>query len=114
VLNQALAALLLYLRSNIAGAQRFAQDSLLSVLDRALLIGMVGWLLWGLAHLAFMPAHENRVTLLTKWLWQIATRERASLLITGRPDQHLDVDVGLQPHPTAAEPAPAQEPASPS
>ena len=47
VLNQALAALLLYLRSNIAGAQRFAQDSLLSVLDRALLIGMVGWLLWG-------------------------------------------------------------------
>ncbi len=47
VLNQALASLLLYLRSNIAGAQRFAQDSLLSVLDRALLIGMVGWLLWG-------------------------------------------------------------------
>ena len=47
VLNQALASLLLYLRSNIAGAQRFAQDSLLSVLDRALLILMVGWLLWG-------------------------------------------------------------------
>ena len=47
VLNQALASLLLYLRSNIAGAQRFAQDSLLSALDRALLIGMVGWLLWG-------------------------------------------------------------------
>jgi len=49
VLNQALAATLLYLRSNIAGAQRYRQDSLLSVLDRILLIGVVGWLLWGRA-----------------------------------------------------------------
>ena len=47
VLNQALVASILYLRSNIAGAQRYKQDSLLSVLDRVLLIGMVGWLLWG-------------------------------------------------------------------
>jgi NADH dehydrogenase len=58
--------------------------------------GPLGWLLWGLAHLAFMPDSENRLTLLTKWLWQIATRERASLLITGRPDQHLQVEVGLE------------------
>lgn len=47
VVNQALAATLLYLRSFVAGAQRFRQDSLLSVLDRLLLIGAVGWLLWG-------------------------------------------------------------------
>jgi O-antigen/teichoic acid export membrane protein len=47
VLNQVLVASILYLRSNIAGAQRFRQDSLLSVLDRALLIGVIGWLLWG-------------------------------------------------------------------
>lgn len=45
--NQVLVATILYLRSNIAGAQRFRTDSLLSVLDRLLLIGMVGWLLWG-------------------------------------------------------------------
>ncbi|MEO8590734.1 MAG: polysaccharide biosynthesis C-terminal domain-containing protein [Flavobacteriales bacterium] len=49
VLNQALVATILYLRSNIAGAQRFRQDSLLSVLDRVLLIGLVGWMLWGRA-----------------------------------------------------------------
>lgn len=49
VLNQALVASILYLRSNIAGAQRFRQDSLLSVLDRVLLIAGVGWLLWGRA-----------------------------------------------------------------
>lgn len=47
VLNQVLASLLLYLRSNIAGAQRYARDSVLSVLDRALLIVIVGWMLWG-------------------------------------------------------------------
>ncbi|MCB0795169.1 MAG: oligosaccharide flippase family protein [Flavobacteriales bacterium] len=49
LLNQALVATIQYLRSNIAAAQRFAQDSVMSVLDRALLIGIVGWLLWGRA-----------------------------------------------------------------
>jgi NADH dehydrogenase len=58
--------------------------------------GLPGWILWGLAHLMFMPANENRLTLLTKWLWAIATRQRASMLITGRPNQHLNVDVGLE------------------
>ena len=58
--------------------------------------GLPGWILWGLAHLMFMPANENRLTLLTKWLWAIATRQRASMLITGRPNQHLKVEVGLE------------------
>ena len=61
--------------------------------------GLAGWILWGLAHLAFMPANENRISLLTKWLWAIATRQRASMLITGRPNQHLNVDVGLEASP---------------
>jgi NADH dehydrogenase len=46
------------------------------------LSGFTGWLLWGVAHLAFMPDKENRLTLLTKWLWVIATRERSALVIT--------------------------------
>ncbi|MEB3260331.1 MAG: NAD(P)/FAD-dependent oxidoreductase [Cyanobacteriota bacterium] len=58
--------------------------------------GLVGWILWAVAHLAFMADNENRLTLLLKWLWAIATRERASLLITGRPDQHIGVEVGLE------------------
>ncbi|MCP9771565.1 NAD(P)/FAD-dependent oxidoreductase [Synechococcus sp. Tobar12-5m-g] len=64
--------------------------------------GLLGWLLWGLAHLAFIPATENRITLLTRWLWQIATRQRSALLITGRPDQHIGVDVGLARAPQSA------------
>jgi O-antigen/teichoic acid export membrane protein len=53
VLNQALVASILFVRSNIQGAQRFRQDSLLSVLDRVLLIVIVGALLWGRGEGAF-------------------------------------------------------------
>ena len=49
------------------------------------LTGPLGWLLWGVAHLAFMPDNENRITLLTKWLWMIVTRERSALVITEAP-----------------------------
>jgi NADH dehydrogenase len=59
--------------------------------------GLIGWVLWGLAHLAFMPDNENRLSLLMKWLWAIAVRERDALLITGQPNQHVGVDVGLDP-----------------
>ncbi|MEN9861987.1 MAG: hypothetical protein RLZZ515_2469 [Cyanobacteriota bacterium] len=47
--------------------------------------GALGWLIWGLAHLAFMPDNENRISLLTKWLWLLITRERSALVITGAP-----------------------------
>ncbi|MCP9887240.1 NAD(P)/FAD-dependent oxidoreductase [Cyanobium sp. ATX 6A2] len=57
--------------------------------------GLPGWIFWALAHLAFIPDTENRIALFSKWMWQIATRQRTALLITGRPDQHIGVDVGL-------------------
>lgn len=47
VLNQFLASLILYLRSNLSGLLLFKQDSLLSVLDRVIMIGIVGTLLYG-------------------------------------------------------------------
>jgi NADH dehydrogenase len=72
--------------------------------------GTLGWLLWGLAHLAFMPDTENRVTLLIKWLWQITTNQRASLLITGHPNQHMGVEVGLERRELAGDPAAAPAP----
>lgn len=46
--NQILTSLLLYLRSNISGMHLFKTDSILSVLDKLLMIGICGWLLWGL------------------------------------------------------------------
>ena len=46
VLNQFLSSFILYLRSNISGIQLFRTDSLLSVLDRSLMILINGILLW--------------------------------------------------------------------
>lgn len=46
VMNQFLSSFILYLRSNISGIQLFKTDSLLSVLDRTLMIIMNGMLLW--------------------------------------------------------------------
>ncbi len=45
--NQFLISFILYLRSNISGLHYFKTDSLLSVLDRALMIVICGILLWG-------------------------------------------------------------------
>ncbi|MCP4311084.1 MAG: oligosaccharide flippase family protein [Bacteroidetes bacterium] len=47
IANQFLASFILYLRSNISGLQYFRTDSLLSVLDRSLMIIFTGLLLWG-------------------------------------------------------------------
>ena len=47
---------------------------------------------WALAHLAFMPNPENRITLLFKWLVAVVSQQRSSMLLTGMPNQHLNVD----------------------
>ena len=47
IINQFLASLILYLRSNISGLHLFRTDSLLSVLDRSLAILFCSLLLWG-------------------------------------------------------------------
>ena len=47
IMNQFLASLVLYLRSNISGLHYFRTDSLISVLDRTLVIIICGVLLWG-------------------------------------------------------------------
>jgi len=47
LLNQALISFILYLRSNIAGLHLFKTDSMISVLDRFIMIFLCGALLWG-------------------------------------------------------------------
>ncbi|MCB8965113.1 MAG: oligosaccharide flippase family protein [Bacteroidales bacterium] len=46
VLNQFLSSLILYLRSNLSGLQLFRLDSMLSVVDKSLMILICGLLLW--------------------------------------------------------------------
>ena len=73
------------------------------------LSGLIGWLVWGLAHLAFMPEMENRLSLLLKWLWMIGTRERDSLLIIGNHNQHMGVEVGLERRESGDDPTPSAD-----
>lgn len=47
LLNQALLSFILYLRSNLAGLHLFKTDSIISVLDRLIMIVVCGFLLWG-------------------------------------------------------------------
>lgn len=47
LINQSLASLILYFRSNLAGLHLFKKDSFISVLDRILLIIFMSVLLWG-------------------------------------------------------------------
>jgi len=47
VLNQFIASFILYMRTNISGLQYYRTDSLLSVMDRGLMILFTGLLLWG-------------------------------------------------------------------
>ncbi len=47
IANQFLSSFILYFRSNISGLQYFRTDSLLSVMDRSLMIIFTGLLLWG-------------------------------------------------------------------
>ena len=61
--------------------------------------GGAGWALWALAHLAFMPDDENRITLLVKWLWAILTQQRSDLIITGLPSQHVGLEGSDAPFP---------------
>ncbi len=47
IFNQSLISFILYLRSNIAGLQLFKTDSIISVLDRLIMIVICAVLLWG-------------------------------------------------------------------
>lgn len=47
VANQFLASFILYLRSNLSGLHLFKTDSLISVLDKSLMVIILGILLWG-------------------------------------------------------------------
>ncbi|MEN8155872.1 MAG: polysaccharide biosynthesis C-terminal domain-containing protein [Bacteroidota bacterium] len=47
IVNQFLAMFILYFRTNISGMQYFRTDSLMSVMDRSLMILFTGLLLWG-------------------------------------------------------------------
>ncbi len=61
--------------------------------------GTPGWILWAVAHLAFMPERENRWSLIIKWMFAVVSQKRASMLLTGMPSQHIGLDAPDAPFP---------------
>ena len=39
-----------------------------------------------------IPGWENRISLSVKWVFALLTQQRASMLLTGMPSQHLALD----------------------
>ena len=73
----------------------------MAVLDRATAVadlrglrfsGGVGWLLWAFVHLVLIPDWENRISLSVKWIFALLTQQRAAILLTGMPSQHMALD----------------------
>ena len=89
----------------VAGRQRpnfsYFDFGSMAVLDRASAVadlrglkfsGGIGWLLWAFVHLVLIPGWENRITLSVKWIFALLTQQRAAMLLTGMPSQHLALD----------------------
>jgi NADH dehydrogenase len=49
--------------------------------------GLLGWLLWGGVHIAFLIGFRNRIAVLLDWLWAYVTFQRGARLITGDTDR---------------------------
>ena len=82
-LNQGLVAIILYLRSNLGGSQMFFKDSIISVLDRFLMIVICSILLWGnitnkpfeIEWFVYAQTISYGITLLMAlfWVWKKST-----------------------------------------
>merc|ERR1711991_265957 len=80
---------------------RYFDFGSMAVLDRATAIadlrglkfaGGIGWILWAFVHLVLIPEWENRISLSIKWIFALLTQQRASVLLTGMPSQHMALD----------------------
>ncbi|MDB6172067.1 MAG: pyridine nucleotide-disulfide oxidoreductase [Chthoniobacteraceae bacterium] len=45
------------------------------------LAGFFAWIVWAMVHLMFLAARENRIRVITQWIWSYLTRQRGSRLI---------------------------------
>jgi NADH dehydrogenase len=48
------------------------------------LTGFPAWLVWALVHVMFLIEFDNKVIVMTQWMWNFFTRNQGARLITGR------------------------------
>ena len=53
-------------------------------LGRVEMKGLLGWLLWSIAHVYFLIGFKNRLSVATSWAWSYVTYQRGVRLITGQ------------------------------
>lgn len=46
--------------------------------------GYAAWVIWALVHVMFLIEFDNKVIVMTQWLWNFFTRNQGARLITGR------------------------------
>jgi O-antigen/teichoic acid export membrane protein len=104
VFNQFLSSLILYLRSNISGLQFFKTDSVLSVTDRVLMIGLCSVLLWGPFrqnfHIEWFVYAQTIAYLLTALIAFILVFKRAEFF-SPKIDRRFFVSIVKQSYPYA-------------
>ena len=53
-------------------------------LNWAKLTGYPAWVIWALVHVMFLIEFDNKVLVMTQWMWNFFTRNQGARLITGR------------------------------
>lgn len=48
------------------------------------LTGFPAWVVWALVHVMFLIEFDNKVIVMTQWMWNFFTRNQGARLITGR------------------------------
>lgn len=61
------------------------------------LVGRIAWLVWLVVHIRSLTGFENRLLVLTRWIWAYVFSERSSRLIYGR--LHVEGDLPLRRSP---------------
>lgn len=50
--------------------------------NRTKLKGVIGWLVWSIAHIYFLIGARNRAVVAINWLWEYLTFQRGARLIS--------------------------------
>lgn len=56
-------------------------------LGRVRVYGVLGWLIWSIAHIYFLIGFRNRFVVALSWAWSYVTYQRGARLITGTDDE---------------------------
>jgi NADH dehydrogenase len=51
--------------------------------------GFMGWMAWGVVHMAFLVGFRSKIMVMTEWLWNYIFAARRSRLITGDPKLNI-------------------------